>query len=173
MIEAANRDINLVRIWCNHERQGRAALRAKGAHSRCPVENSGLASREAKLRPPQRRPRDKRRAAAATAIRAVTVRDVIRLSGRLVTHGSTQAPALNHQIGLAKVGMRLQREMVGGAGLVRGRCPRLRLVRAFQAWSSRNLCEVRQHCCAEQSSLAEGQQSSEVSDPCPVLRALG
>jgi len=98
MIETANRDIDLFRIWCEHERQGRAAPRAKGAHSPCPLENSGLALRETKLRPPQRRPRDERRAAAATTIRAVTVRDVIRLSGRLVTHSSTQATALNHQI---------------------------------------------------------------------------
>ena len=114
MVEAANRDIDLFRISVEHERQWCAARRAKGANSPCPMKNFRLSPREAKLRPPQRRPRDKRRAAAATAIRAVTVRDVIRLSGRFITHRSTQAPALNHQIGLAKVGMRLQREMVRG-----------------------------------------------------------
>ena len=98
MVKAANRDINLFRIGSEHERQGCAALRAKGAHAPGPVENLGLSPREAKLRPPQRRPRDECRAAAATTIRAVAVRDVIRLSGRFVTHRPTEATALNHQM---------------------------------------------------------------------------
>ena len=104
MIETANRDVDLVRIWVVHERQGRTARSAKGAQSTCPVENSRLPSREAKLRPPERRPRDERRAAAATTIRAVTVRDVIRPSRRFVTHCSTQATALN---GLERLARRL------------------------------------------------------------------
>src|SRR4249920_3163606 len=99
MVETANRDIHLVCVWCGHERQGRAAGRTKRAQPRCPRKNSGLALREAKLSPPKRGPCYERRAATSTTIRAMTVRDVVRLPGRLVTHRSTQAAALKDVCG--------------------------------------------------------------------------
>jgi len=100
MIEAANRHIDFLRLRRGLEGQLSPAILTERAPAPSPLQFPRLTSSEAELAPAKRSPTHERCSGAAAAIGAVTMGDIIRPAGRLVTHRPTQATTANDAHGL-------------------------------------------------------------------------
>ncbi len=100
LIETANRHIDFLRLRRGLECQLSATSRAKRAPAPSPLQLTRLTSSEAELDPAKRSPTQERCSGAAAAIGAVTMGNVIRPAGRLVTHCPAQATTANDAHGL-------------------------------------------------------------------------
>ena len=86
LVEAANGDIDFVGVRFAEKREWRATMWAKRTQTTCPFHFTRLSRSETKATSTERRPGHERSATAPTAIHAMTVRDVVRLDGRLIAH---------------------------------------------------------------------------------------
>lgn len=93
LIEAANGNVNLVRVRPSHERQRRAAMGTERTQPPSPPHLLGLSNGEPKAAPTERCPRHERCTTAPPAICTVTVSNVVRLPGRLIAYRTAQATA--------------------------------------------------------------------------------
>ena len=95
LVKAANGNIDLICVTLSNECQWCAALRTERTQPLSPTQLSRLSGGEPKLAPTPCYPRHERCAATPTAIQTVAVSDVVRFSGRLITHRTTQTTAAN------------------------------------------------------------------------------
>jgi hypothetical protein len=92
-VEAANCNIDFLAIRLRQKGQLRATLRTKRTQSPRPFYFTRLSGSETETTPRERRPGHERRAAAATAIQAMTVGDVVRSTLRLIANRTAETTA--------------------------------------------------------------------------------